>query len=53
MAVVGCLERVDEDVGQGDAEGVGDVEAQRILQARQAASDGRVSSARILKYVHS
>ena len=37
MKVVGCPERVDEDVGQGDTKGVGDVEAQRVLQPRQTA----------------
>ncbi len=43
LAIVGGVERVDEDVGQRDAEGVGDIEAESILQPRQAAADLRVS----------
>ena len=38
LAVRNGAERVDEDGGKRDGEGVGDVEAQRVLQARQPAA---------------
>ncbi len=38
LTVVEGAERVDEDVGQGHAEGISDIETQRILQPGQAAS---------------
>jgi hypothetical protein len=48
LAVLGGAEQVDKDVGQGDAEGIGDIEALRILQPRPAAAHRRVSCCTLL-----